>query len=498
MNPERQEVREEAWRWLDRVALVAFGVTLCWLAPLRTALQFGTAEGYELMKALLVSQGHPLYREVWNDQPPLHTELVALLFRLFGPSAYAGRLLGVGFAMVLVGTFFGVVRVRSGRAAGWMGVALLMASPAFLELSVSVMLEVPAIALGMAAVWAWDGYRRTERRRWLVASGLLFGCALQVKLTAAIFGPALALDWLAWRRWRWGPQPKTARPGWRVMAGEAALWSGSVGLAFGAVVLAFYQWDTLSVFWGSHFSVGTRRAAATGFEFDWPSLLQAPGLVLSASLGVMLLMWQRRAELLFPLVLLGTVLIVHAVHRPYWYYYALHFAPPLAWLGAAGLVEGGRALRWPRAGLSRWGWVELALGVLLWFLVLGTVLTDWPARLRTEVRRLTRTVPASADPAVIALRQRAAGTRWIFTEHLIAAFWARLPVPPELAVIPAKRVWSGQIDGPEFRHYLAAYQPRLLLGSPGVTRDFGLEAYLAQHYRLVVDEPPVELYVRRP
>ncbi len=61
-------------------------MVLCLKAPLRTALEFGGDEGYELMKGFLVSLGHPLYREVWNDQPPLHTELLTLLFRLFGPS----------------------------------------------------------------------------------------------------------------------------------------------------------------------------------------------------------------------------------------------------------------------------------------------------------------------------------------------------------------------------------------------------------------------------
>jgi hypothetical protein len=44
-----------------------------------------------LMKARLVSLGHPLYGRFWNDQPPLHTELVTMLFRIFGPSTTGSK-----------------------------------------------------------------------------------------------------------------------------------------------------------------------------------------------------------------------------------------------------------------------------------------------------------------------------------------------------------------------------------------------------------------------
>src|SRR5579859_5817859 len=76
--------------WVDWVVPIGFGALLCLVAPLGTAFQFGPDEGYEFMKAFLVSVGHPLYSEIWNDQPPLHTEILALLFRLFGPSALVG------------------------------------------------------------------------------------------------------------------------------------------------------------------------------------------------------------------------------------------------------------------------------------------------------------------------------------------------------------------------------------------------------------------------
>jgi hypothetical protein len=45
--------------------------------PLGTALDFSTHESYETMKPFLCNQGHALYREIWNDQPPLFTIILA-------------------------------------------------------------------------------------------------------------------------------------------------------------------------------------------------------------------------------------------------------------------------------------------------------------------------------------------------------------------------------------------------------------------------------------
>ncbi len=136
-------------RMLDWAVPIGFGIVLWMRAPLRTALEFGGDEGYELMKGFLVSLGHPLYREVWNDQPPLHTELLALLFRIFGPSAYVARLLSVGFAMALVAALYRMVTDHSGRVAGLIALALLVSSSSFVQLCVSVMIELPAMALAL-------------------------------------------------------------------------------------------------------------------------------------------------------------------------------------------------------------------------------------------------------------------------------------------------------------------------------------------------------------
>lgn len=482
------------WRAVGLVATdwavpLGFGVGLSLAAPLQTALVFGGNEGYELMKALLVSLGHPLYGPFWNDQPPLHTELVAWLFRLVGPSAYAARLLSVGFAVVLVGAFYRLVSARSGRAAGLVAVALVVVSPHFLELSVSVMLDGPSLALGVAALWAWDQQRQRRALPWALICGLLFGCALQIKLTAAILAPALAVECFL-------NPPSRGRRGVAEILSAAGCWAVGVTAAFGLIALAFYRHDTLAVFWASHFSAGTtQEAAGATYEFR-PEAVVGNAALVPALAGFGLIMWRRRRDLILPVVLLGTASLVHWWHRPFWYYYSLHFAVPLAWLGAVGVVEGFVA-QWDLPfGPSLGRKLGVALAVLSWSLVVAWPVTLWPGEVGEEVLRLRQVVTAASDGVVMALQKHAAAARWIFTDNLITAFWARVPVPPELAVIPLKRVWSGQISGEQVKRCLERYRPELVLIGAGWQERFGLQRYLAEHYTLASDAELSGLYVR--
>jgi 4-amino-4-deoxy-L-arabinose transferase-like glycosyltransferase len=485
--------RRAALRVLDGAIPLGFGAVIFSVAPLRTALQFGADEGYELMKALLVSRGHALYGRFWNDQPPLHTEMVALLFRLFGPSAYVARLLSVGLAMLLVGALYRLVSVRSGRVAGLVAVGLLMAAPEFLQLSVSVMLEMPAMAAGVAAVWAWVEYCRNRRKGWLVGSGILFGCALQVKLTAAIFGPALAVDMLVMRR---GLRREER---WAAAAREGLVWAGVAAGTFGLIAILFYGRETMAVFWRSHFSAGTRQAAAgPGYGFHLITLWNDFVPVWPAAVaGLGWIGWRRRWDLLLPVALLGTALVAHEAERPYWSYYVLHFAVPLAWLGALGIVEWFRVL-WRQGIPARWlAKLGVGLGVLGWSLAVSAALTMLPPAVWSQMQGVEAAMPAQGDAMVQGLRREGAGKEWVFTEHRIEAFWAGLAVPPPLAVIPSKRIWSGQIDGGAVRAALERYRPGVILLDADEVRQFGLGDYLRRYYRAASEGGVFGLYVRR-
>jgi hypothetical protein len=108
-----------------------------------------------------------------------------------------------------------------------------------------------------------------------------------------------------------------------------------------------------------------------------------------AVVGIGWLGFKRRWELLLPVVLLATVLAVHLWHRPYWYYYGLHFAIPLAWLGAVGIVEWFRALWKLDVRASLMAKLRFGMGWLGWSMLVSLVLTLAPERAWHELRRLS-------------------------------------------------------------------------------------------------------------
>lgn len=478
-------------RWLEVAVPAAFGLGLLAWVPWRSAYQVDFDEGFELMKGLLVSQGHRLYGDFWNDQPPLHTELLALLFRLFGPSAGVGRVLSVGLAVVLMAALYGLARRGSTRLAGVVAVVLALSGSKCLSLSVAVMLELPAFALGLAAVWAWHRWAEGAGRGWLAGSGVLMGCALQVKFTAGLLLPALAVAWgLKWRADRAG-QAGTARcVGW-----DGLLWLAALGGTFGLVILWCYGPGAWEMFARSHFSADTRTGSAAGLRFRLDQLQDDAGLVILALAGVLLQLKWRRRELWFPVAWLLTALGIHALHRPFWRYYLLHFVLPLAWLGGVGVVEVSRRIwrLFPTSGSRGWGWPVAAW--VIWSLVLAGGMSLALEKAAWELRRLRQALPAADEPRVQLLRAHARGVHWIFTEDLLAAFWAGLPIPPELAVIPTKRWWSGQITPAAIRASLERHQPELILLSERRLKDWGLEDFVAQHYQPIAADRG--LYRRR-
>ena len=103
--------------------------------------EYDEDEGLNLMKGLLVARGHALYSEVWNDQPPGLTYLLAGTFRVFGPSVVLARCVVLGFAAVLLWSLGEVLRVLHGRWAAVAGMLLLGGSWFFARLSFSVMID---------------------------------------------------------------------------------------------------------------------------------------------------------------------------------------------------------------------------------------------------------------------------------------------------------------------------------------------------------------------
>jgi len=409
--------------------------------PLGTALEFGGDEGFEVIKPFLCLKGFSLYKEIWNDQPPVFTVLLTWAFKIWGPTILVARLVAAGFGLGLFATFFLLVRQRSGLRSAMLASFLLLASPVVLQLSVSVMLEAPAFATALLSAALLFQWCRHPHRGWLLASGAVMGIALQIKLTAVLVVPAVLAE-VALTRWSSRSQLWA-----RGAALDIVQWVTSVAALFLAIGLVWASGSFQSSF-RSHFMERPVPGHSRAENYVLPASRlreHADGLG-AAFIGLVVLVRQKRwREYAFPAALLLTASAIHAVHRPWWNYYYLHLAIPLAWLGGAGLSDiiSAVSTSWSTgpfrlASAGAWkGVVLCALAALL--------LARPEKRLEANLRDLRQR--PRVDPSVIVakMRQYAPGTHWAYADPVIYPFHAQVPVPPELAIVMLKRFWSGQI-----------------------------------------------------
>ena len=118
--------------------------------------------------------------------PPLGAVLAVPFYALLGPVPFAGRLAGAVIWFAGLAFFYEMLRRRFGRAAAAFGALVLAAGPASVRWAGEVMLELPAIALLVAAAYCYWNYADGRRRAWLTAAAGLACLAGWVKQPAAL------------------------------------------------------------------------------------------------------------------------------------------------------------------------------------------------------------------------------------------------------------------------------------------------------------------------
>jgi hypothetical protein len=352
------------------------------------------------------------------------------------------------------------------------------------------MLEVPAIGTALWALWPIVGLQR--RPLWFrsVLSGIIFATALQIKLTAAIVGPALILEIFL------SGSPSPSAQLLKCRASAIGIWTTSLAATYLLLMWAFGAVPG-NVLWESHFAASTLSHAASTAQESFLSimLLEHPDALCGAAVGAVIVFLGRAwRPAVFPGIWLVTAAVIHWKHVPWWSYYYVHFAVPLAWLtgcGISGLFLSGRSfwsqrLKWRRS---------LAMGSFAGAaVVLAMVLSAGESRVMRALASIEVTPRVDTDSLISAMKHFAGRTRWVYTPAPIYAFHARLPVIPPLAVLPFKRFWSGQIDDRKIADTVDEYKPEQLLLDMDVPAE--LEKLIHAHYRAVADDGFHRLYIQ--
>ena len=495
MNNIQQAKLKQFFLFNVLIPFVYFGFALC-LMPIRQAFQFDSDEGIELIKAVLHSEGFPLYTKIWNDQPPLLTILLSYWFDLFGKSIFAARILILSFATLLIWSFCQTLRIYLGKLPAILGTLLLSVSCNFLRLSVSVMFGLPSLALAMLSIYTLILYQQKPRLYLLILSGSFLALSLQTKLFTLFLVPVLVFQLIEFKLRESKNKALLSH-----LFYPAIWWLASilgVFIVIGISCNSFNFEQLLQASLGQNVKDAFPRKSSP--QNIILMFLQDFDYVLLAIPGISLLLQKKEGLNKLPLIWLLTVTLLLLNYKPIWYHHYLLLSIPLTWLATYGATlafgyfkeEGWHSV----FKLQKLKEITLS-GVAAAFFIFSMLVL--PIKLTViQLQNQSFLQQSHINVEVMAsLYKYKQYTHWIFTDIPIYAFYADLDVPPEIAVFARKRLASGYLTDELLTSVMEMYHPeQVILGRfPEVRKQ--LKDYLNQNYSKVYDKKSTTHYVLR-
>jgi len=268
----------------------------------------------------------------------------------------------------------------------------------------------------------------------------------------------------------------------------------------GAFLLNFRQ------SWMSHFAPAVTAAygSPSDHRFPFALLLKNWDMTIPAVLGIILLLRRaRKAPLeIIPVAWLALALTVFATHTPWWSYYYVHIAIPLSWCAGSGIAfmmaatpKKVAAALWParstRLSLRR------RFGVIAVFAVYLTCAIPWmAARTYLQISGIRQSPQTYYALVLNEIDRFKPFTDWIYTDNLTYSFYSGVPIPPQLAVVSLKRLWSGEITEGGVAAEMQKYKPGLI-ALRNDTRELPFQTRLNAEYRLVYHDAENRLYAHQ-
>ncbi len=485
---------QKAWPYILPVliALVFLAFTFSFY-PFREKIQFDGDEGLNLMRSMLVVKGYPLYSEVSSDQPPLFTQLLALLMRVTGFDVAPARFLVLLFATLLVWSCAQFLQLTWGDLSALAFLPLIVIAPRFLVLSVSVMIGIPSIALAALSMTLLLFWHKQKNDLWLVLSGLALALSVLIKLFTGFVAPIFVLGitlsaylqdrsaGLAWKMLRpailWGLSfTVMAAVLGLILVGPQNIWQ---------IVFPHVEAPSKAVFQGENYSINYH-------------LQTAVPLLLLGGLGAVYSIYKRNWLGLYPLAWAALAYALFSFYSPVLYHHQLLVTVPFAMLAAVFVGQGIKALAGIRkpADLLRLstvlGVLALAgLGGVLWHYapVVDAELMDRP-----QFSGFALQATAGKLRVINTMNDYIDQTEWILTDMPMYAFIVKRPIPPSLATFSRKRLVTGSLTEADVLYAMREYNPEQVLIARFVLP--GLEAYLVDRYTLVASPEYFRLFIR--
>lgn len=222
-----------------------------------------------------------------------------------------------------------------------------------------------------------------------------------------------------------------------------------------------------------------------------------PGILWILSVVAIVGAWRGRyVSVTIPaLVLLVAQVVVHSIYRLWWGYYTLHFAIPLAWLASIGVLNTWDALAAVRIE-SKYFLRYAIFGPIILFTAMyatravGVISEDWES-LETVAKMEGESILVKLDEV------SGAGATTFVSTSAVHAFYSKLSVDPDLAVLPQKRFASGQLSEKMLFLRIRDTNPDVILVHKSIAeREEKWKSWVYARYRLVYDGMGMVLFCR--
>jgi hypothetical protein len=460
-----------------------FGLVVLCTGLWSNDFEYDTDEGINLMKALLLSNGYSLYRQIWSDQPPVFTYALAGWFEVFGPGVIGSRILVLLLSILLLWSFQQTLRFLENERHAWVATLLLAGANWYALYSFSVMIGLPALAVGMMSVWLVVVFRKTGAPYWALLAGTVMGVSIQIKAFTGLILPMIGVMCLV-----------SLRP----VLDQVPFKKRVTGLGLYTVGLVLTFWVILYATGTDLWQLTQPHLKASELNPDKSispvlTLMRRDWMLAVLACSSLLLMTRKHGwRHALPFIWFATAALVLHNHWPVWRHHGLLLMIPTAWAAGRMVIH-----LWDR------GWKWSTVKSQYWARVAVCLIIGWGTY--TACRAIYRLAEGhdGAGPRLIRLLEQNTGaSKWVYTDRLMLAFRAGLMVPPPLAVISVKRQKTGELSDERIIEVLKTYQPyQLLLDRLNYGPAF--YEYLKQHYVLNhrVDRkslPDIQHYLRKP
>lgn len=468
--------------------------------PLRGIFRFSMDEGLALMAGMLMERGHPLYSQIWNDQPPLFFHLMAGLFPIFGFDVGGYRLVILVLSATLLWAAFQFLSMVWGKWIGVIGVILLLLLPKYLVLSLSVMAGLPAVTLAMLSLLALTRWHSCSKRVWLVVSALLLALSVLTKLFTGFLAPVFLIGILIA-----GYSRSKDSHSWMTILIPPFIWGAVFAGAALLLTLSLVGIEHTPQLILNHLTareVEAFQPLSLTISFHLRAVL--PQMLL-AIIGTGYSVYVRRWLTLYLSAWMVAAYVLLAGHAPVWDHQQVLVTIPAAMLAAIATGEGiGYLYRVVKQGDSIHLEKERTPGLLAVAAAVGIILLVFTFRAPAALQLLSPLPSLShnglnldedQEQVLSIMRDYAPQTELVVSDQLMFPFRTRLPVPPKLAFFTSKRVETGELTEEEIIQTISRETPEQVLLSrfpyPAVN------AYLERDYEQMYARGNLKLYVRK-